>query len=716
VSIENYGNYQLLKRLATGGMAQIYLARQQGMEGFEKLLVVKRILPHLAENEDFVRMFLDEARIAARLNHPNIVQIFNLGAEAESYFIAMEYIHGEDVRRVWKRAESHGKTFPIPLVCRVIMDACSGLDHAHKKTDSAGRPLGIVHRDVSPQNILITFDGAVKVVDFGIAKATDQATVTKSGVLKGKYSYMSPEQAAGKRLDARSDIFALGVVLYELLTGTRLFKRHNEIQTLNAVTACRVQPPSEVNARLPKDLDGLVLKALAKNPDERYQDALALHDALERWLLSHQLPSSPSHLAAFMQEIYAERLAREARDGRLSTSDLEANKDDASPKNARSLNGRGRLLPRMAPPAPNGFGSEKDLTLPMTTHGAAKALQGILSRVSDASSLGGSGATHVSDPSSKLDPVSATERRPGESSWRTRPLGGTPGQMRRRSWKWPVAIAMLLLLAGGVSAYVVYPRLVGMLQEQAGRATVRVLTEPEGATVVFNGKIVSQPSPCTLPPVPPGTYALLVGKNGFKDHRSMVEVPVTGERVLPTIRLEPFAAPAPESPKQVTLTLRSEPTGADVLVSGTLRGKTPLAMELPAGGEISFRLQYEGHQSVERELRLTEEAFQTELVTLEKTQVASKEPASPPSGAQRLKPLPVSILPVQPMGMVRFAVTPWAEVTCGSHRLGSTPFEDRRLPAGVYECVFRNPQLGVRTERVEIKPDETSRVTVNFSP
>ena len=181
--METYGPYQLIKRLATGGMAQIFLARQLGPERFEKLLVVKRILPHLAENDEFIRMFLDEARIAARLNHPNVVQIFNLGAQDDSYFIAMEFIHGEDVRRVWKRADSKHKPIPIPLVARIIMDACSGLDYAHKKVDSQGKPLNIVHRDISPQNILVTFEGGVKVVDFGIAKAADQATVTKSGVI-----------------------------------------------------------------------------------------------------------------------------------------------------------------------------------------------------------------------------------------------------------------------------------------------------------------------------------------------------------------------------------------------------------------------------------------------------------------------------------------------------------------------------------------------------
>ncbi|MDQ3263666.1 MAG: protein kinase [Myxococcota bacterium] len=317
MSIENYGRYQLLKRIATGGMAQIYLARQSGLEGFEKLLVVKRILPHLAENQDFVRMFLDEARIAARLNHPNVVQIFDLGSQDGSYFIAMEYIHGEDVRRVWKRGANRGRTLPLPLVCRVMMDACAGLDYAHKKADAAGKPLGIVHRDISPQNILVTFEGEVKVVDFGIAKAADQATVTRSGVLKGKYSYMSPEQARGERLDRRSDIFALGIVLHELLTGHRLFKRTNDIQTLNAVTECKVPAPSALNPEVPADLDRLVLKALARTPEQRFEDAAELQLALEEWLISHQLASSSALLATYMQELYADRIEQEKRAGEV---------------------------------------------------------------------------------------------------------------------------------------------------------------------------------------------------------------------------------------------------------------------------------------------------------------------------------------------------------------------------------------------------------------
>ena len=324
VSIETYGSYQLLKRLATGGMAQIYLARRPGSDAPDKLLVLKRILPHLSENDEFVRMFLDEARIAARLAHPNVVQIYDLGAEADTFFIAMEYIHGVDARRLWKRSETAGRPLPVSLVCRILLEACAGLDYAHKKTDAAGRPLGIVHRDVSPQNILVTFDGGVKVVDFGIAKAADQATVTRSGVLKGKYSYMSPEQAAGQRVDRRSDVFALGVVLHELLTGGRLFKRHSDMLTLSAVAECNVPAPSQVAPRVPAELDAIVLKALAKEPDARFQHAQDLQRALEGWLAAQAQPSGTADLAAFMKDLYADRLSEEARSGEVQVTDEEA--------------------------------------------------------------------------------------------------------------------------------------------------------------------------------------------------------------------------------------------------------------------------------------------------------------------------------------------------------------------------------------------------------
>jgi len=317
--LEIYGSYQLVEKLAVGGMAQLFLARRVKPKGQERTVVLKRILPHLAEDTAFVTMFLDEARIAARLHHPNVIEILDLGAEGDSYFIAMEYIHGEDLRRISKRGIEQGRRMPPALVCRVVAQACRGLDYAHRRTDQTGKPLRIVHRDVSPQNILVGFDGHVKVVDFGIAKAVDKATVTASGVIKGKHAYMSPEQALGREIDHRTDVFALGIVLYETLTATRLFRRATDLQTLKAVSECKVDPPSRVFPGVPAQLDPILMKALTKDLNARYQRASELADALEQWL-GDRPDGSAEALGLYVRQLFGDRLEKERSEGKFVPS------------------------------------------------------------------------------------------------------------------------------------------------------------------------------------------------------------------------------------------------------------------------------------------------------------------------------------------------------------------------------------------------------------
>ncbi len=330
MSAQAFGNYQLLKRLATGGMAEVWLARQVGISGFNRLCVVKRILPHLADEEEFVQMFLNEAKIAARFNHPNIAQIYDLGETNGSYFIAMEFISGEDLGRVMRKAWSSGQWIARPLAIRIVASACEGLYYAHTKTDENGRPLKVVHRDISPQNILISFDGSVKLVDFGIAKAADQASMTRSGAIKGKFSYMSPEQAAGKNLDHRSDIYALGLVLYELITGVRPLKRESDYATLQAALEGSIEPPSAV-VEVPSELDSVVMRALARGPDERYRDARAFQMALEEFLVSQRLVASSVQLSELMTTLFAERLQEEARLGVPQPSGPDAGSNSKAP-------------------------------------------------------------------------------------------------------------------------------------------------------------------------------------------------------------------------------------------------------------------------------------------------------------------------------------------------------------------------------------------------
>ncbi|MCB9525047.1 MAG: serine/threonine protein kinase, partial [Myxococcales bacterium] len=309
---QRFGKYTLLKRLATGGMAEIFLAHQRGLGGFEKEVVVKRLLPEHAQNEELVAMFLDEARIAAHLTHPNIAQIYDLGAIEDGYFIAMEYVRGVDLRRLCSHGIAVNNYLPLNHAVRIMAEVCDALAYAHTRTDTDGRPMNIVHRDVSPTNILVTYDGGVKLVDFGIAKAANKATVTRSGQVKGKFGYMAPEQARGDEVDARTDLFAVGINLYEITVGQRLFKGGTDLETLEQVEHCHVPPPRHVDARFPEGLERVIMRALAKGPDDRYPSARDMQMALEEFLAGAGLRSTAGMLAGYMRHIFRDQLALEA--------------------------------------------------------------------------------------------------------------------------------------------------------------------------------------------------------------------------------------------------------------------------------------------------------------------------------------------------------------------------------------------------------------------
>ncbi len=301
------GRYEIVQRLAEGGMADVLLARTVGIEGFERHVVIKRIRAEQARDGRYVSMFLDEARLAASLHHANVVQVNDIGQEDGEYFFAMEYVHGEDVRKILRRA-SEGET-PVPLehVLAIVMGAAAGLHHAHEQIRADGASLAIVHRDVSPANILIGFDGGVKVVDFGIAKAAHQTVETQSGVLKGKVAYMSPEQCNNAPVDRRSDVFSLGIVLHELVTLRPLFQRENDFLTMSAIVVADVPRPSAVCPLIPPALEAIIMKALARAPDDRYATADDMRRALERFAEEAGLRTSSTALADYMKRTFGVR-------------------------------------------------------------------------------------------------------------------------------------------------------------------------------------------------------------------------------------------------------------------------------------------------------------------------------------------------------------------------------------------------------------------------
>jgi serine/threonine protein kinase len=335
-----FGKYLLLDRISVGGMAEVFKAKSYGVEGFEKIIAIKRILPTMGEDRDFIKMFIDEAKIAGQLAHANICQIFELGRIDGSHFIAMEYIWGKDLLQIQNRLRKLKQPMPVQMACFSLAKVLEGLDYAHRKRDPLGRPLEIVHRDCSPQNVLVSYEGEVKVIDFGIAKATSRNSRTMAGVLKGKFGYMSPEQVRGLPLDRRSDIFALGTMLYECLTGERLFQGETDFSTLEKVRNVDIRPPREINPNIPEAVEKVILKALAKDVDDRYQWCSEMLADLQQFLMSQDVVFTAKTLSSWLKEVFQgeidkerqllEQYKRVGRDGLINNVPAAESKADVN--------------------------------------------------------------------------------------------------------------------------------------------------------------------------------------------------------------------------------------------------------------------------------------------------------------------------------------------------------------------------------------------------
>ena len=688
--MERFGPYELIKRIATGGMAEIFLARKAGVEGFEKFLVLKRILPHLAENEEFVQMFLHEAKVAVRLNHPNIVTVHDLGKADGAYFIAMEYIHGEDVRKLWRKSEAKRRPIPVPLVCRIVMDAAAGLSYAHRKSDAAGGPLNIIHRDVSPQNILVSFEGGVKVADFGIAKAADQASQTRSGVLKGKYSYMSPEQASGKEIDQRTDQFALGTVLWELLVSERLFKRNTDVQTLGAVSECKVPNPWEANPRVPEDLGHICLKAMARDPDERFADLHEMHMALDDWLLANRLPSSSAHLSAYLDELYADRLAREKTEGLPVFG-------DGPEASSKSRGVRGSKRSERVDRRRTGLSGKRGSSGGAPQTRAARPI---------------SGASKVPlKIDAAAEPYPSHERTPVEQSAIS---GSSVSRLVNRLNSRKRTTIGVAVLAGmlGVAAELVYQTQVGSttrrptgsepvlhngpLRPGAGaeagnaqrpapsKASIRLTTTPPGAAITLDATPVPERTPATLTGLPLGKHRIRLQLTGYRESTETLSLVKEGETVPLSVEL---AKEATESVAE--LTVESRPAGADVAVDGRPVGKAPVTVQLAGGGRVEVEVTKAGFFAMKQTVTLGEGPLKVAF-DLERRLGAV---AATPTGSH--------------FGNLVVTSEPAATVWEGSRELGPTPLKVR-LPAARHQLVLVNRQEGLEYAfSVVVHADET---------
>ncbi|HOU91911.1 MAG TPA: serine/threonine-protein kinase, partial [Polyangiaceae bacterium] len=301
--------YRVIEKIASGGMAEVFRAESAGLEGFKKTVAIKRVLPHLSEKKQFIGMFLDEARLSAHLSHSNCVQVFDIGVGDNTYFIVMEYVDGADLKGVIEHQKRLGRRIPVEEACLICVRICEGLAYAHDARDPKGNHLHIVHRDMSPPNVLITRHGEVKIVDFGLAKANSQLEKSEPGIIKGKFSYLSPEAALGRPVDARTDIFAVGIILWELLAGRRLFMGDSDLETVRLVQSVTVPPIRQLNPKVTPEIERVIARALTQDPNDRYQTARQFGEDLNNMLFHLDRAVSSFDIAKLVEPVAAERAA-----------------------------------------------------------------------------------------------------------------------------------------------------------------------------------------------------------------------------------------------------------------------------------------------------------------------------------------------------------------------------------------------------------------------
>ena len=551
-----FGKYLLLERINVGGMAEVFRAKTFGIEGFERTLAIKRILPNMADDEEFINMFIDEARICVQLTHANVVPVFELGRLDNQYYIAMEYVPGRDLRNLLDRLRKNDAHLPVAASAYITSKICEGLDYAHRKTDAGGRPLNVIHRDVSPQNVLLSYEGSVKLTDFGIAKAEDRASKTQAGVLKGKFAYMSPEQVRGLEIDQRSDLFAVGILLYEMMTGQRLFVGESDFATLEKVRAAVVQPPRELNPAISEELEQVMLKALARDRDERYRTAAELSEALQPFLIDENTVYTAKKLAAFMQQEYSEEVEAERR----------RNEEYARlpPPSAREQQQAARHLAAPTSDWQQAPGVEKTMIFesdfgPSPSLAATGIFEGELN-------AGGAGTSER--------PTMAMEEKNGALPLLQRP--GTSVLVAKRSARfWGVAVAAAVALAvGSMLAWQKFS-----LSGQTG--TLVVTSQPtDQVNVYLDGLLIAQHTPYTLKGVSAGSHRLVVRAPGYRDKAYRFDFDFS-QGTTAEIKVELERDQAPALAGETSLDVTSEPPMASVRIGGLPQGTTPLTLMQP---------------------------------------------------------------------------------------------------------------------------------------
>jgi serine/threonine-protein kinase len=651
-----FGKYTLLRKLATGGMAELFLALQKSVAGFEKLLVIKRILPAMNQDRAFIEMLLHEARIAATLTHANIVQIFDVGQVDGTYYIAMEHVHGEDLRGIVRQMRKKGVIeFPLEHAIEIMLGVTSGLSYAHERRDLDGSPLNIVHRDISPQNVVVTFSGDVKIVDFGIAKSDTKMTMeTQSGKLKGKVPYMSPEQARGEAIDARSDVFAVGVMLFELTTGRRLFKGQSEFETLKLICEREYPRPSQVHPGYPQELEAIVMKALMKDKNARYQSARELQSALEDYVRRDRIPVSNVALTQYMQSLFEEKLLAQ-KEQILQGKQLA---DIIDLQEAENVAAEVEAPQRLSSSLLSAPSAARTLT---EIHAVKPKSRGLVTAVTATLAIALVGA-------------------------------GVAWSLRQRQ-------------------HVETVQLPPPPPPPVNRGKLSVKSEPAGATVWIDGEMRAEVTPAEIGQLPVGrTFDLKVSKEGYEAVKKSVQL----------TDAEPTAtwnATLTRGSVTVDLTVKPRPDGLAVFLDGKPLDGVP-ATGVTSGDQHKLLVGAPGYvDQTFTFIASPQETKRFDIVLVKESRHGHSSSVStvvPPTSTDPngIAPPPPPPPPPPPAGKGKLNVgasNGWCNVSVDGVARGPTPLAGLELTAGTHHVVCTPPDSPAMTANVSVPADGTAR-------
>jgi serine/threonine protein kinase len=717
-------------------MAEIVKARDTS-ELDEPVVAIKRILPHLLEDEQYKAMFLDESRVLAQLDHASIIPAFEVGEIDGTPYIALEYVDGQDARNLFHELHERGQRVPVGIACYLVARVCEGLHYAHEHKDEHGHPLGIVHRDVSLQNILISYDGDVKLTDFGIAVSAENVARTDVGVVKGKFGYMSPEQVRGAVLDRRSDVFAVGICLYELLTGERLFSGESDYKAVERVRNADVERPSVLNRQVPSSLEQIVMKALAKQPADRFPSANDLRRALQQFLAETHEFVDREDLGSYLREVFAEQYAAEAPAATQQEDRAEEREEFSEPATglaqfdhiepvrslalgaehehaaaSRSLQA-GHTLRLPSFQAPSGLSAQASASLagggsqrpvpsvppiiprPESIPGGAgfsPALRGGAgiesswedepTTIAGSRHFGAAPEVRDDEPTRQMvtDDLAMSPNQPRPRS----PLPAADHEPRMRSLPTleipsgrPVVGPVLLMSVFGLIAL----GLIIYMVRDHGAASLKLETEPTDALVRVDGKSVEgRASPFVLSDLESGAnHTIVVEKPGYASWSTKLKVRAGKTLVLPLVRLEPLVSdePAPKDLPLMAADAPSPPAPEKIAPDHAVRPKRPTGTAHPA------------------EPRAAREPAPQPVV--------AREPAPPPT-----RPRTGSAPAAKGSGTLKLNTRPWSQISIDGKPAGNTPQINLQLSAGTHIVTVSNPDFGVsKTFQVEIKADET---------